>query len=259
VTDESVIHGACLRRAGSHAASGRRSWTFTIACIPHAVLYTTNIQSWRAVSFIVGALAMVGMTSPSSAIGVSCGAGRAPLIVAGGSAMAIALYDLSVANYLQTLGGVVGFLEKGFDHFAANEVGLGEIVETRLFPDMLPFRFQLQSVAHHSLGAIEGLKRGIFQPSPPGPAYDYRGLQQLIADAQEALQKVTPAEVNELEGKDVVFQFRDFKIPFTAEGFVLSFSLPNFYFHATTAYDILRMKGVPIGKRDYMGAMRLKS
>jgi hypothetical protein len=49
------------------------------------------------------------------------------------------------------------------------------------------------------------------------------------------------------------------KIPFTAEGFLLSFSLPNFYFHATTAYDILRHKGVALGKRDFLGKMRLKS
>jgi len=173
--------------------------------------------------------------------------------------MAIPLYDLSVANYLQTLEGVSGFLDKGLTHFTTNGIDLDEIVETRLFPDMLPFRFQVQSVAHHSLGAIEGVKKGLFQPPPQGPAYDYRGLQQLVGDARSALQKLTPAEVNALEGKDVVFQFRDFKMPFTAEGFLLSFSLPNFYFHATTAYDILRMKGVPLGKRDYMGPMRLKS
>jgi hypothetical protein len=65
--------------------------------------------------------------------------------------------------------------------------------------------------------------------------------------------------VNTLEGKDVVFEVRDMKLPFTAEGFLLSFSLPNFYFHATTAYDILRTKGVPLGKRDFLGKMRLKS
>ena len=172
--------------------------------------------------------------------------------------MAISLYDLSVANYLQTLGAVVDFLEKGFAHFTANGVDPDGVVETRLVPDMLPFRFQLQSVAHHSLGAIEGVKNGLFQPPPQAPAYDYRGLQQLVGETREALQKVTPAEVNRLEGKDVLFQIRDFKMPFTAEGFLLSFSLPNFYFHTTTAYDILRMKGVPIGKRDYMGQMRLK-
>ena len=173
--------------------------------------------------------------------------------------MAIPLYDLSVANYLQTLGGVAGFLEKGLAHLTANNVDPEQIVETRLHPDMLPFRFQLQSVAHHSLGAIEGVKKGLFQPPPQAPAYDYRGLQKLVAEARAGLEKLTPAEVNGLEGKDVTFQLRDFKMPFTAEGFLLSFSLPNFYFHATTAYDILRMKGVPLGKRDYMGQMRLKS
>lgn len=172
--------------------------------------------------------------------------------------MAISLYDVSVANYLQTLEALVGLLDKGLAHFTANHVDLDQVVETRLAPDMLPFRFQLQSVAHHSAGAIEGVKKGLFQPPPPAPAHDYPALQKLVAGALETLRELTPAEVNALEGRDVVFQIRDFKMPFTAEGFLLSFSLPNFYFHATTAYDILRMKGVPIGKRDYMGPMRLK-
>src|SRR5262249_17813004 len=102
--------------------------------------------------------------------------------------MAIALDDLSVANYLQTLGAVVGFLETVRANSTGSHVDLGEIVETRLVPDMLPSRFQLQSVAHHSLGAIEGVKKGLFQPPPQAPAYDYRGLQQLVAEAQQALQ-----------------------------------------------------------------------
>jgi hypothetical protein len=173
--------------------------------------------------------------------------------------MATALYDFSVANYLQTLGAVIGFLDEGLTHFQANNVDLNEIVEARLAPDMFPLRFQIQSVAHHSLGAIEGVKSGLFQPPPPIPALDYAGLQKHVTDARDALQRVTPAEVNALEGKDVTFQIgANFKLPFTAEGFILSFSLPNFYFHATTAYDILRMKGVPIGKRNFMGQMRLK-
>ena len=69
----------------------------------------------------------------------------------------------------------------------------------------------------------------------------------------------SPGDVNAFEGKDVAFQFRDTKIPFTAEEFIQSFSLPNFYFHATTAYDILRSKGVPLGKRDFLGRLRLKT
>ena len=69
---------------------------------------------------------------------------------------------------------------------------------------------------------------------------------------------MTPAEINAREGAEVVFEVRDTRRFFTVENFVLSFSLPNFYFHATTAYDILRSKGAPLGKLDYMGALRLK-
>jgi hypothetical protein len=64
--------------------------------------------------------------------------------------------------------------------------------------------------------------------------------------------------VNALEDRDLLFKFGDFKLPFVSQDFVLSFSLPNLHFHATTAYDILRMKGVPLGKRDYTGPMRIK-
>ena len=63
-------------------------------------------------------------------------------------------------------------------------------------------------------------------------------------------------EIDALAGGRVVFKLGGNEIPFTAENFAVSFSLPNFYFHATTAYDILRMKGVPIGKRDFIGAMK---
>ena len=91
------------------------------------------------------------------------------------------------------------------------------------------------------------------------PDLDYVGLQKVIADTREALGKLTPEAVNRFEGADIVFEIGNFKLPFVAEQFVLSFSLPNFHFHATTAYDMLRMKGVPLGKRDYMGPMRLKA
>jgi len=88
---------------------------------------------------------------------------------------------------------------------------------------------------------------------------DYAGLQRVVTEAREALQQVKAAEVDAVQGKDMTFQLPTMKIPFTAENFLLSFSLPNFYFHATTAYDILRHKGVPIGKRDFLGRMRIKS
>jgi hypothetical protein len=172
--------------------------------------------------------------------------------------MGVSLYDLSVASYLQGIGGVIGVLEKGAKHCAENNIDPNSLVETRIHADMFPLQFQIQSVTHHSIGAIEGCKKGTFGPPPSIGAQDYKGLQKMVADARDALTKVTAAEVNALEGRDMAFEMRGFKIPFTAEGFLMSFSLPNFYFHAATAYDILRMKGVPLGKRDYMGQMRMK-
>jgi len=172
--------------------------------------------------------------------------------------MAVSLYELSVATYLQTIGGVEGFLAKGLAHFQEKGIDADSVIETRLFTDMLPFKFQIQSAAHHSLGAIRGVQAGQFAPGGP-TADSYAGLQKIIAETRETLQKVTPAEVNACEGKDVVFSVRDLKLPFVAEHFLMSFSLPNFFFHAATAYDILRMKGVPLGKRDFMGRMRMKT
>ena len=166
--------------------------------------------------------------------------------------MAITLYDLSVGCFLQTLGAVEGFLAKGLAHCQEKNIDPNEIVETRLFADMLPFRFQVVAVAHHSAGALEGAKAGQF--APPGPSTaDYAGLQKLVTNARTSLESLAPEEVNALAGKDVLFTVRDMKLPFKAEGFLQSFSLPNFHFHATTAYDILRHNGVEIGKRDYMG------
>ena len=172
--------------------------------------------------------------------------------------MATSLYDLSVKCYLQTLTGVEGYLAKGLAHYQEHGLDPAEIVETRLWPDMFPFSFQLWSVVHHSLDAIRGIEEGVFTPPSPLPALDYAAWQKLVGETREALAAMTPEAVNALEEKELVFKFGDFKLPFVAPDFVLSFSLPNLHFHATTAYDILRMKGVPLGKRDYTGPMRIK-
>jgi hypothetical protein len=173
--------------------------------------------------------------------------------------MAIGLYDVSVVSFQQVLGAVAGFLEKGRAHCAEKGIDLNSIVETRLHPDMLPFRFQIVSVAHHSHGALEGVKAGIFRPPGGVGELDYAGLQKLVADTRKGVDAFTREAVNAMEGKDMAFEIGGRRMPFTAEGFLMSFSLPNLYFHATTAYDILRMKGVPLGKRDYMGQMRMKA
>jgi hypothetical protein len=172
--------------------------------------------------------------------------------------MPIDLYDATVASYLQILGATEGFLQKGLGHFQETGVDPAEIVETRLYPDMAPFRFQVNQIVRHSLGAIEGVRKGVFEPDG-GPEVDYAGLQKEISAARAALEGVSREEVEGFVGRDMAFQFREMKIPYTAENFLLSFSLPNFYFHATVAYGILRHKGVPVGKRDFMGKPRIKT
>jgi uncharacterized protein len=172
--------------------------------------------------------------------------------------MAFSLYDATVANYLQILGAVGGFLEKSLTHFREKGVDPAQIVETRLAPDMLPFRFQIVSVVHHSRGAMEAAKNGVFLPPSGKPDLDYAALQALVAEARNELSALTPETVNALIGRDVTFKLGDRALPFTADGFLMSFSLPNFFFHATTAYDILRQTGAPVGKRDFVGKLKLK-
>ena len=174
--------------------------------------------------------------------------------------MALSLYDVTVASYLQTLGAVAGYLEKGLKHFQSAAVNPDDIIEMRLYEDMLPFTFQIVSVCHHSRGAIAGAKAGLFAPPTGLPDPSYAKLQALVADATAELKALSPDEVNALEGGDMVFKLGERSLPFkSVEDFLLSFSLPNFHFHATTAYDILRKEGVPLGKRDYLGGMRLKA
>jgi uncharacterized protein len=168
--------------------------------------------------------------------------------------MAFSLYDATVANYLQILGATEALMTKSLEHFKANGVDASEIVETRLCSDMLPLRFQVVSLAHHSRGAMAAAQNGVFVPPSGKPDLDYAALQALVTEARTELAALTPATVNALVGRDVVFKFGERTLPFTAEGFLMSFSLPNFFFHATTAYDILRHNGVGIGKKDYMGA-----
>jgi len=172
--------------------------------------------------------------------------------------MAFSLYDATVATYLQILGAVGGFLEKSLTHFREKGIDPAEIVETRLASDMQPFRFQIVSVAHHSRGAMEAAKNGVFAPPSGKSDLDYAALQALVTEARNELSALTPEVVNALVGRDVTFKLGDRALPFTTEDFLMSFSLPNFFFHATTAYDILRHSGAPLGKRDFVGKLKFK-
>ena len=86
---------------------------------------------------------------------------------------------------------------------------------------------------------------------------DYEMLISTTKESVAFMQAQNADNINALAGKSIVFKLGANEMPFSTENFVLSFSLPNFYFHATTAYDLLRMKGVKIGKMDFLGTMRV--
>ncbi|MFT7285980.1 MAG: hypothetical protein ACI87W_000083 [Halieaceae bacterium] len=173
--------------------------------------------------------------------------------------MATSLYDLSVGSYLQILDGLSAVLDKGSAHCANAASHENELLRTRIADDMLPLAFQLHMANTHSLGSIEGIREGVFNPPTSTPDLDYAGYKAHIATTADALRQLDPQDVDDLAGKAVVFRIGDIELPFTAENFVMSFSLPNFYFHTTAAYAILRAAGVPVGKRDFLGEMRIGS
>jgi hypothetical protein len=169
----------------------------------------------------------------------------------------ISFYDASIGSYLQILDGVVAVLDKGASHAAEAGLDLQAVVMTRLHDDMMPLHFQVVSVAHHSWGAMQGLQKGSFSPPSFDLDKDYAGLQALVAEAREGLAGLDKAQVEALAEKSVLFKLGKNELPFTNQNFLLSFSLPNFYFHATTTYDILRMLGVPLGKMHFLGQMKV--
>jgi len=103
------------------------------------------------------------------------------------------------------------------------------------------------------------VKTGVFDPPALIGPVPFADLQAMIGKAETALKAFTPDEVNSWAGKDLDLQIGPRRLAFTSETLILSFSLPNFYFHAVTAYDFLRTRGVPLGKRDYEGRLRTRT
>lgn len=173
--------------------------------------------------------------------------------------MSLSLYSATVPAYCQILGAVSGLLSKAQAFCAEKGIEAPELIQARLAPDMLPFAYQVKSTAVHSLGAIEGVRKGVFSPDTTPPPATFAALETRIRETLAALEAIQPAEIDSFAGRDMRFEAGNRRLEFAAEDFLLSFSLPNFYFHAATAYDILRWKGVQIGKRDFVGRLRVKS
>jgi hypothetical protein len=172
--------------------------------------------------------------------------------------MSFSLYAATIPSYIQILGAVAGLVDKAEAFCSEKGLTPQDILQARLAPDMQPFAYQVKSTAVHSIGAIEGVRKGTFSPDTTTPPQDFAALKARIIETIAALEAIKAGEIDSFIGRDMRFAFGDRHVDYTAENFLLSFSQPNFYFHATTAYDILRWKGLPIGKRDFTGRTRTK-
>lgn len=174
--------------------------------------------------------------------------------------MPISLYDATVPSFIQVLRAGLGLIDKAQAFCAANGVSEEELLAEHFGEDMLPLGWQFKWMTTHSVGAINGARNGSFSPDRTPPDGSFEGLRDQMQTSIATLSAIMPEEMEGLVGRDMVFTVpsMDLRMDFTAENFLLSFSLPNFYFHATTAYDILRHRGVELGKRDYLGKPRLK-
>lgn len=170
--------------------------------------------------------------------------------------MATTLYDISVKTSIQMLESSIGLMNKAKDHFGKEKAN--ELLDYQLAADMLPLKFQVNSIRHHSLGSLEGMRRGEFNPPPSLPDMDFDAYLNYLNEALTELKAVDNNEVNSLEGKAMMFRMGEkFEMPFLAENFAASFSIPNLMFHVTTMYDMFRINGLEIGKIDFLGSPRV--
>ncbi len=171
--------------------------------------------------------------------------------------MPISLHAAFVPSARQIVAASLGVLDKAEAHAATSGCGDAALIGACLAADMLPVPFQVKSVAGHTAGAIAGVRAGRYAPDRGPAPTDFAGLRALLHDADAALAAVDADELESFIGKPMMFALGPMEMPFTADQFLLSFSQPNFYFHAATLYDILRNQGVKLGKRDFLGALRL--
>ncbi|HEX8445102.1 MAG TPA: DUF1993 domain-containing protein [Sphingomonas sp.] len=171
--------------------------------------------------------------------------------------MSLSLYDAVVPSNLQILAAVDAMLDKAEASCTESGRAASDLIDARLAPDMLPFGYQVKSCAAHSAGAIDGTKAGRFAPDRSPWPTDFVSLHAIVQQAITDLNGLDRAAVDALVDQDTCFEFGEVRFPFTGANFLLSFSQPNFYFHASMAYAILRAQGVNLGKRDFLGTMRM--
>ena len=167
--------------------------------------------------------------------------------------MPLSMYQASVPVFLQMLTALSAILDKAAEHARTNGTDPAELVNARLAPDMFPLARQVQIATDHAKGAAARLS-GRDLPKYEDKESSFEELKARIAKTLDFVSSVEVDEIDGSEGKEITLTTGGQQRTFDGQHYLMHFALPNFFFHVTTAYDILRHKGVQIGKRDFMGA-----
>jgi hypothetical protein len=178
----------------------------------------------------------------------------APSTFLGGIRMSFSMYQASVPAYAQMLKTLSHILKKAEEHCEAKKIDPSVLVNARLYPDMAPLSRQIQIATDQVKGGLSRLS-GSEPPSWPDEEKTFADLHARVKKAQDFLAGVKKEQLDGAEDRDVTLKIGGNDMTFKGAQFLVNFSLPNFYFHVTTAYDILRHNGVEIGKRDFIGGI----
>ena len=165
--------------------------------------------------------------------------------------MALSMYDISVPVYQHRLKALAACLKKGEEHAAALNADPEFLFNARLYHDMYPFSKQVQIACDHAKGVSR--LAGAEPPSFADNEKTFPELQARIARTLDFIATLSPAKFEGSENRDINFKIGNHELSFKGLDYIVGFGMPNFYFHVTTAYAILRNNGVNVGKRDYLG------
>jgi hypothetical protein len=167
--------------------------------------------------------------------------------------MSLSMYAASVPVFVRTLGNLSAILKKAEADAAARGYDPAVLVNARLAPDMLPLAKQVQIACDSAKGCAARLG-GIEAPVMPDTEASLPELIERVGKTLAFLGTVQAAQIDGSEGREIVLKMRGNEVKFQGQAFLLHFALPNFFFHVTTSYAILRHNGVVLGKSDYLGA-----
>jgi uncharacterized protein len=166
--------------------------------------------------------------------------------------MNISMYQASAPRFANLLKNLSAILDKAKAHAEAKKIDELVLTASRLYPDMYALARQVQIACDTAKGAVARLA-GVEVPKHEDTEKTFDELKGRIAKTLAFIATVKPAQIDGSEGKEIVLKLQGKEVPFKGLPYLLGFAWPNFYFHLTTAYNILRHNGVEIGKRDFVG------